>query len=83
MNRIKEERERGKGVTEFQRRRNRHLLCTRSTGQTFQDSESFLELLTSENKIWAAAEEQTVRPRGQSSPSWLTYLTCLSHRPCP
>lgn len=41
MNRIKEERERGKGVTEFQRRRNRHLLCTRSKARLSKTARAF------------------------------------------
>lgn len=71
--------------TELETRRNRRASpsCTRSAGQTFQDTESFLGLLTPENKIWAKAEEQAVRPRGQNSPSQLRDPSPLSHRPCP
>lgn len=62
--RIKEEKER-KGRNSWREGRKVISLCTRSAGQTFQDIESFLGLLTSEKKICEMTEEQAaVRPRG-------------------
>lgn len=57
--RIKEEKER-KGRNRNRKRgegRKSISLCTRSAGQTFQDIESFLGLLTSEKKVYETAEE--------------------------
>lgn len=61
--RIKEEKER-KGRNSWREGRKGTSLCTRSAGQTFQDIESFLGLLTSEKICEMTEEQAAVRPRG-------------------
>lgn len=73
---MKEERERGKGDRV---REEKEWASPFAQGVQVRLSkiQSFVGLLTSENKIWAVAEEQAVRPRGQSSPFWLRYVPKL------
>lgn len=61
--RVKKEKE-SKGRQNWREGEKGISLSTRSAGQTFLDTESFLKLLTSESKICVTTEEQAVSPRG-------------------